>query len=93
MSDSEYMGRGSVLGNPRSIEGLDTRDVVCDWYEDYFADQVRTNPVFLNELKRLNNLGHREKVLRLGCFCAPRRCHVETIKRFLEENQDFLETF
>ena len=97
---AEYIGRSSgfglsVLANPWSITSTDTRDAVCDRYDDYFQDQVRTNLTFMVELTRLHRVGVDNGYLNLGCYCAPRhRCHGDTIKRFLEFNQDlFLDQF
>jgi hypothetical protein len=89
---SEYIGRGSVLGNPFPIDKENNRNVVCDAYELHFSQQVESNPLFLEELCRLYKLGNSKGILELGCYCHPKRCHGDTIKRFLEDNVDlFLE--
>lgn len=90
--DSEYCGRGSVLGNPFPIDATHSRDRVCDMYHDYFYNRVHDNDVeFTNELLRLHKLGVRNGELKLGCFCVPLRCHVETIKNYLIEQYNLLE--
>ena len=86
--DAVYCGRGSILGNPFEIDRNHTREKVCSLYEVHFHKQVRNNPNFFNELKRLNEIGIKQGYLELGCFCVPKQCHVETIKHFLENNQD-----
>lgn len=85
--DSEYIGRGSVLGNPYPITHQHSRDCVCDKYEEYFYKQLN-NKIFNNELKRIYRKGVENGYIKLGCFCSPLRCHGETIKNFLENNQD-----
>lgn len=75
----QYGGRGSMFGNPFVIGVDGTRDEVCDMYEDYFLKRVEQDVEF------------RASVLELvgktvGCFCVPKRCHLETIKRWLEKN-------
>lgn len=39
---------------------------------------------FMNELYRLYKIAKTYGKLRLFCWCAPKRCHAETIKTFLE---------
>lgn len=65
-----YIGRGSPWGN-RFVIGRDgTRDEVCDKYEAWLAAQPGL-------LARLSSLQGRDLV----CFCAPRRCHGDTLRR------------
>ena len=59
-----YIGRGSRWGNPFRI-GLDgNRDEVIDKY----ADWLMTQSILLAKVGQL-------KDKRLGCYCAPKRCH------------------
>lgn len=82
--NAQYIGRGSPLGNPFIIGRDGDRDEVCEAYEAWFTDQVKDeNPAVMAELRRLYHIA-RDGALVLGCFCAPKRCHGETIKRFLE---------
>lgn len=83
--------RSSVLGNPfymsKSV-GLN-RDDVCDKYERWFKKQFGEfgedgNKPFNIEIGRLERLYELHGKLRLFCWCAPRRCHAETIKKYLE---------
>ena len=81
---AQYIGRGSPLGNPYRISPSMGRDQVCDAYHHWFHTQIQEkNPVVLQELRRLFRLAKQEDVI-LGCFCAPTRCHGETIKAFLD---------
>ena len=79
--------RASVLGNPFRMVSEDQRNAVCEQYEQYFNNIVRTksNVEFMNELRRLFKLAKKHGKLRLFCWCAPKRCHAETIKKFLEQ--------
>jgi hypothetical protein len=62
------------------------RDEVCDKYEIYFNEKIKNNDeLFLKELKRLYYIYKKYNKLRLFCWCAPKRCHAETIKKFLEK--------
>lgn len=90
--DSDYIGRGNILGNPFPITIKDSRDSVCDKYEIYFYTQVNHNKLFTSELKHLYEKGLKQGYLKLGCFCKQPnifvRCHGDTIKSFLENNGD-----
>jgi hypothetical protein len=46
---------------------------------------LKTDEVFVNELRRLYKIYQQYGKLELFCWCAPKRCHAETIKRFLEK--------
>ncbi|MGH1461249.1 MAG: DUF4326 domain-containing protein [Neptuniibacter sp.] len=78
-----YIGRGSPFGNPYKMAGEASRDQVCDQYEGYFKKKVETDPGFKIQLDVLVAKARKEDV-RLVCFCAPKRCHGETIKRYIE---------
>lgn len=76
--------RGTPVGNPYP-EGLaGGRDEVCDKYEAWFSMKVEqqdsTIMAYLSDM-----LGELERwgSVRLFCWCAPKRCHGETIRRFL----------
>ena len=77
--------RSSVLGNPYPMYSEEQRDTVCEKYEIYFQNQVSTkkNNAFMNELRRIWKLAKNGDVT-LACWCYPKRCHAETIKKFIE---------
>lgn len=82
--DCIYIGRGSILGNPYRMFVEEARDDVCDDYERYFDEKVQEqDPEFMEELTRLVEVAYQQGYIKLGCFCAPRRCHGDTVKRFL----------
>ena len=76
--------RASVLGNPFRMYDESQRDLVCDKYKDYFYNQIKTNKAFVEELLRLYNIAVKYGKLELYCWCAPKRCHGETIKEFIQ---------
>ena len=78
--------RKSVLGNPFYMHDESERDKVCDEYQTYFDKKVneKTDENFMNELRRIYKLAKHNKVY-LACWCAPKRCHAETIKAFIEQ--------
>lgn len=56
-------------------------------YESCFANKICTDPGFLKEVYRLHDFGMPRGIIRLECFCAPKRCREETIRLFLKDNQ------
>lgn len=68
-ADDVYIGRGSPWGNPFKI-GIDgNRDEVCDMFE-----RVTLPTLDLEPLRGKN----------LVCFCAPHRCHGDSILAALQ---------
>jgi hypothetical protein len=76
--------RVSVLGNPYKLKTEDQRDEVCDKYEKYFNSQISNNNDFFCELENLVNIYNYYGKLNLFCWCTPKRCHAEVIKKWLE---------
>jgi hypothetical protein len=63
----------------------DMRDYVCDMYQAFFDKEMRDKA----DLRFHEYLGQilaaaRQGNVALGCWCAPLRCHGETIKAWLE---------
>ena len=77
--------RRTPLGNPQPITPNYSRDRVCDIYEANFrqllADNVKASMAICELLTALLRFDE----LRLFCWCAPQRCHAETIARYLKE--------
>lgn len=80
----------SILCNPFYMHSEDEREEVCRKYKDHFALQVFHNEAFTNALRELYRIAKRYGKLELFCWCAPKKCHGETIRNFLmkylEEN-------
>lgn len=81
-----YCGRGSALGNPFPMKTEADRNKVCDQYEKYFYEEVfvKGNEAMLKQLKMIIAQARIGDV-NLGCFCSPKRCHCDTIKRYVDE--------
>jgi hypothetical protein len=88
-----YVGRGPGArgrwGNPFRIGSHGTREEVIALHREWLWGEVKAERVTLEELAALAG-----KVL--GCWCAPQRCHGETIvaaalwaKRVLEGKAAF----
>lgn len=69
-----YIGRGSVWGNPFVMGVHGNRDEVCVQYERYLWNQIKSGEVSLQSLAGLANKD-------LVCFCAPLRCHGDTLQK------------
>lgn len=73
-----YIGRGSGVrgrwGNPFRIGPDGTREEVIALHRAWLWEEVKAERVTLEELAALAG-----KVL--GCWCAPRPCHGETLVR------------
>ncbi len=80
-----YCGRGSALGNPFAMKDETQRNEVCDKYEEYFKQKVLIEKD-KNMLAQLETIKEKAKLgdVNLGCFCAPKRCHCETIKAYID---------
>lgn len=77
--------RRSVLGNPYYMYDESYRDDVCNKYKIWFDKQVNTNEEVQVALGKLIELYNQYDELRLFCWCAPKRCHAETIKKWIED--------
>lgn len=76
----------SILGNKFYMSSEVMRDVVCDKYEEWIREKINNKDVaVINELHRLIKIYLEYGQLNLFCWCAPKRCHAESIKRILIE--------
>lgn len=73
--------RSSVLGNPFVMKTEADRDRVCDEYEEYFYKRLKD----CTTMQRIIDFYKEYGKLRLFCWCYPKRCHAETIKRYIEK--------
>lgn len=81
-----FIGRPSALGNPFYMANESQRNVVCDKYEVWFKEQIlNNNPKVLAELELIKAKMNSNSPVNLQCFCAPRRCHGDTIANFLNK--------
>ncbi len=86
----EYVGRGSVLGNPFShVHGcgkfpVDCREDAIRAYEDWLLNKLQnqTEPYY-TEFNRLQQKYIAEGHLTLKCWCKPLPCHADVIAKFI----------
>lgn len=73
--------RSTPVGNPFPMLFERMRDNVCDRYKTWFDAEINSdNSAFKKYLETLIEVYKRYGQLRLFCWCAPRRCHAETIR-------------
>ena len=77
--------RTSPVGNPYFMHGESERNEVCDKYKAYFYKQLHLNSEFAMYLRRMLSALKQYGRIQLYCLCAPKRCHAETIKAWLEQ--------
>lgn len=84
-----YCGRGSALGNKFPITPTDDRDAVCEKYKLWLRIVVQQDTskgrAVCRQLHKIRNAVTKGDV-HLQCFCAPLRCHCETIKATVEKS-------
>lgn len=71
--------RMTVLGNPF----IGNRDSSCDQYEEWFFAMLENNTSVYKKILRIRFILQKYDRLNLFCWCAPLRCHSETIRDYL----------
>lgn len=77
-----YPPQEGFLGNPFFLNNQNDdneRNNVCDKYEKYFINKVNGDIDFRRAVIDLPN-----KYESLGCFCKPKRCHLDTVVQWLD---------
>lgn len=78
-----YIGRPSLLSNPYAIGKDGTRDEVLEWYRAWLWRQIKLRGEVYRELQRLAAKAKDEDLV-LICWCAPKPCHADLVKRAIE---------
>ena len=87
--DGIYIGRscygykGSVLGNPYAIGKDGDRDEVIKKYREWLWNRYQEKGSVYEELLRLSEIA-KKRDLVLVCWCKPKACHGDVIKRCIE---------
>ena len=90
-----YVGRGSALGNPyvgskkventKAIYQCKSREESIYLYRDYLVGKIaEKDEVICNQLNLIYKLAIKGDI-NLVCYCAPKFCHAEIIKRIIDE--------
>ena len=69
-----YIGRPSKWGNPFVMNGENDRERVIAQYEQYLLN----SPDLLAQIGELKDMD-------LVCWCAPRACHGDVLKKYVEK--------
>ncbi len=84
--DTISVARPTALGNPFVMKTEADRNEVCDKYQKWFDNKIaEKDPNVLYQLRDLWTIGKKQGYLKLGCHCAPKRCHADTIAEFLKK--------
>ena len=76
-----------ILGNPYYMNTESERDLVCEKYKLWIYQKLlQKDKAVIDELNRIIKIYKKHNKLRLFCWCAPKRCHAETIKEIIERN-------
>jgi hypothetical protein len=79
-----YVGRPTVLGNPFPINEDFTREESLQRYSEWLIDAIQTrNPIIIAELHKMEHMLLENHKLDLVCWCAPKACHAELLKKVL----------
>lgn len=89
-----YIGRGSLLGNPfthlpSAIRGtvmVANREEACNRFDEYLDEQLKNHESSCSHmLDILEQELQANGEINLVCFCAPHKCHGDSIKHKLME--------
>ena len=87
-----YIARPSVLANPWSHMDSNYPDVIkvgsrkeaVDNYINYFLQQYKNDSSFREIIDDLVELHKNNIDFNLVCWCSPKECHGDVIKKFVE---------
>ena len=81
--------RSSPLGNDFYMDDESQRDKVCDEYDAWLELRINEcNTQVCDELNRLIEIYRKYEQLNLFCWCAPKRCHGESIRKAIASMYD-----
>lgn len=102
-SDDIYVGRGSILGNPyTSIQHGETKaEFVCATreeaisnYSSYLRQKIgNKDKEICDELNRIWKIAKSGQQVNLVCYCTPKACHANIIKKTLENTLRIHKTY
>jgi len=76
--------RSSVLGNKFFMNNESERDRVCEKYAEWLETKIISKDEnIMNELYKLYDTYQMYNQLNLLCWCSPKRCHADYIKKVI----------
>ena len=83
--------RPYLLGNPIVMKSESDRQEVIDKFRALLTrEMTRPESPMRQEIMRLRRHHNNGANLELICFCAPKACHAEVIKEFIEAEDEKL---
>jgi len=78
----------SILSNKFKLKDEMWRDECCDWYDDWLREQFFAcsggdSASVSAEIIRIVGIIESGKDVNLQCWCAPKRCHGQSIKKLV----------
>ena len=73
--------RTTPYGNPFVMTKVQTRDAVCAGFQEYFDGLIGGNS---KKFEPLLEIARKYGKITLFCWCAPKWCHAEIIKKYIE---------
>lgn len=96
-NDGYYIGRGSPLGNPYDFTGskhpqvkyrVNSRKEAIEGFSSYLDKELNDgNPEICDAINELIIKHKKKENIDLLCFCSPKSCHGEVIKKKIEESK------
>lgn len=75
------------LGNPFSLEDFNSREIVIKKYANIFLEKYTDDEEFKSAVDELiQRVQESEETIKLGCWCAPKACHGDFLKKFIMMN-------
>lgn len=75
--------RASLLANPFTIYQENDREKIMQDYHDWLRKEIKAKGPIYRYMLSLQ-LQSIQKNLILGCWCKPKKCHGDIIKKILE---------
>jgi len=79
-----YIGRPGPLGNPFIVGRNGSLDEVMEKYEKYLPSGIKSSKKMAEAFERIKKAA-KEGDVNLICWCVPKKCHGNIIKRMVEE--------
>lgn len=82
-TEDVYIGRGSPLGNPFTVEQYG-RDRCIELYREWLLDKIENKDTQIIDYLNKIYLVSRHRQVKLGCYCKPKSCHGDVIKEIID---------
>jgi len=79
-----YIGRGSVFGNPYPLPKYTREASIAKYKKDFLVLMTWESPMKIALRKIAQEILHGRDV-KLMCYCAPRACHGDVLKQYIDE--------